>query len=390
MKKYLVAIVNILLACNLFAEEIYVDTSYFFNIEYQYSSSIRILKDNCYMDVGISREGFNLTSNPYLKECYDPKLIIEKHFFKGEYKLNIYHDCTYFILGKGIILPVRKYFLSDLTSGKIYNKSEPDLHIAMLEDNRDSSSYSYKQWKNYKEQNTFDPEKTLKGGSEEGWGQVIFYDAGIKNIKASSYLSENSKNGFIEYVPQNLLERLYYMTGDDYDRVTYDTVTPPWVEGKEDYGIGEYLDIEFKWPSDELQILNGFVDFTRMDLYEKNSRVKTVLIESENPKFSKEYKLEDFAKYSLINLPQKTDKIRMTIKDVYPGTKYKDTCLSSILVTNPNVPSYEEMSTKILNAIEAGVYDRRYDKSEPLPDFIKVIEEEKTKKSNKIKKILGR
>ena len=73
----------------------------------------------------------------------------------------------------------------------------------------------------------------------------------------------------------------------------------------------------------------------------------------------------------------------------YPGLKYKDTCLSSILVTNPNVPSYEEMSTKILNAIEAGVYERRYDKIEPLPDFIKVIEEEKPKKSNKIKKNLG-
>ena len=77
----------------------------------------------------------------------------------------------------------------------------------------------------------------------------------------------------------------------------------------------------------------------------------------------------------MISLPEKTQKIRMTIKDVYPGTKYKDTCLSSILVTNPNVPSYEEMSTKILNAMKNGVIDMRYDKSEPLPDFIKVVEQ---------------
>lgn len=150
-------------------------------------------------------------------------------------------------------------------------------------------------------------------------------------------------------------------------------MTPPWVEGKDDYGIGEYLDIEFKWASDELQILNGFVDFTRMNLYEENSRVKTVLIESENPKFAKEYELEDIVRYSLIHLPQKTDKIRITIKDVYPGTKYKDTCLSSILVTNPNVPSYEEMSAKILNAMKEGVIDARYDKIQPLPEFIKVL-----------------
>ena len=383
MKKYLVAIVNILLACNLFAEEIYVDTSYFFNIEYQDSSSIRILKDNCYMDVGISREGFNLTSNPYLKECYDPKLSIDNHFLMGNAKLSEQHDCYYYILGKGLIIPIKKFYPYDWNTKKNSYKSVIEVDVVMIDYHLDSSSYSYQNWKNFKEKNKFDPNKHSRSNWHDWIRKIVFYDAGIKTISASSYLAENTKKGLVEYKPESLLERLYYMTGDDYDRVTYDTLTPPWVEGKDDYGIGEYLDIEFKWPADEMQILNGFVDFTRMDLYEKNSRVKTVLIESKNPKFSNEYQLEDFAKYSLINLPQKTDKIRITIKDVYPGTKYKDTCLSSILVTNPNVPSYEEMSTKILNAIEAGVYDRRYDKSEPLPDFIKVIEEEKPKTKTK-------
>ena len=124
------------------------------------------------------------------------------------------------------------------------------------------------------------------------------------------------------------------------------------VEGAKGYGIVEYLDIEIKWKSDEMQILNGFVDFTRMDLYEKNSRVKTVLIESENPKFAQEYELDDIVRYTVVKLPAKTDKIRMTIKDVYKGSKYDDTCISSILVTNPNLPSYEEMEEKILKAIK--------------------------------------
>ncbi|MBC6714030.1 hypothetical protein [Treponema sp. Marseille-Q3903] len=163
------------------------------------------------------------------------------------------------------------------------------------------------------------------------------------------------------------------MDTDDYDKTLYDSITPPWVEGVKGYGIGEYLDMEFKWKSDEMQILNGFVDFTRMDLYEKNSRVKTVLIESENPKFAQEYELDDIVRYTVIKLPAKTDKIRMTIKDVYKGSKYDDTCISSILVTNPNLPSYEEMSARILNTIKEGVYDWRYDKTEPLPDFIKAM-----------------
>lgn len=375
MKKLILVLISIFLSFNTFADENYIDTTYFFNTENKNYADMRILYKNYYLNITCRRSEFDLTGIPSITNSYVPKLIIDNHFFKDEVKLNPEHDCFYYIIGKGLLIPIEKYYPYNWNTKKISDNSTILIDIAMLEDNSDSSSYSYKKWKNYKEQNTFDPEKPRKGGSEEGWGQVIIYDAGIKNIKASSYLSENTKKGLVNYEPRNLLERLYYMTGPDYDKVTYDTVTPPWVEGKEDYGIGEYLDIEFKWPSDELQILNGFVDFTRMDLYEKNSRVKTVLIESENPKFSKEYQLEDLVKYTVINLPQKTDKIRITIKDVYPGTKYKDTCLSSILVTNPNVPSYEEMSEKILNALKEGVYDRRYNKSEPLPDFIKVIEE---------------
>ena len=204
---------------------------------------------------------------------------------------------------------------------------------------------------------------------------ISIYDAGIKNITASSVLSENTKLGYVEYSPDNLLTKLFYRWADIAYYIEYDNITPVWAEGKEDYGIGEYLDIEFKWEADELQILNGFVDFSRMDLYEKNSRVKTVLIESESPKFKKEYELEDVVKYNLIKLPQKTNKIRITIKDVYPGSKYKDTCLSSILVTNPNRPSYEEMSAKILNSMKEGArYIVSIDRRSPIPDFIKIIE----------------
>nr|WP_156786652.1 hypothetical protein [Treponema brennaborense] len=70
--------------------------------------------------------------------------------------------------------------------------------------------------------------------------------------------------------------------------------------------------------------------------------MKRVLIESENPKFSKEYNLEDIVKYNVIQLPEKTDKIRITIKDVYPGRKWDDTCISSILITNPDLPPREK------------------------------------------------
>ena len=299
-----------------------------------------------------------------IDQVYKIKKTMNEHFIKDALAEN-----RYFLEGKGLV--IQKF--GEKKSQIMDKKQQLDIYNSWL---KKKSNEFYNQYKD---------------SEPEAWlGYIALYNTGIKNIYASSVLIENTKIGKTAYVPDNLLSKIYYEYADEPYYIRYDSLTPPWVEGKEDYGIGEYLDIEFKWPSDELQILNGFVDFTRMDLYEKNSRVKTVLIESENPKFSKEYEIEDLVRYTLITLPQKTDKIRMTIKDVYPGSKYKDTCLSSILVTNPNVPSYEEMSTKILNAMKEGVYDRRYDKSEPLPDFIKVIEEEKPKKSNKIKKILGR
>lgn len=265
----------------------------------------------------------NLNKNYYL--VYNIKKVNINHFIKNDLS-----EKQYFLEGKGII--VITYECSDLRID--FTKQKYDEWIS-----KKNNEY-FKNW--------IDKESFL--------AYYSIYDAGIKNINASSFLSENSKLGLIEYNPKEVTKKLYYSYNDVPDYISYDSLTPPWVEGVPGYGIGEYLDIEFKYESDEMQILNGFVDFTRMDLYSKNSRVKTLLIESENPKFSKEYELEDIVKYNVINLPAKTKKVRMTIKDVYKGDKYDDTCISSILVTNPNLPSYEEMSKKLLKAIkESGI-----------------------------------
>lgn len=293
------------------------------------------------------------------------KYVNDRHYIRNDnYNTD---EKDFYIFGKGIIVYIEK---------RIFNaKKSLDIEdVEWCAVPHDETQSAYSQWKKYKEVGQYYEGDGYRNKTAP-IGRIEIYDSGIKRVYSSSFLSEKVKNGIIKYEPINIADKLYFINSEDFFRIKYDSITPPWVEGKKDYGIGEYLDIEFKWPADEMQILNGFVDFTRMDLYEKNSRVKTVLIESENPRFSKMYELEDLVKYSLIKLPQRTDKIRMTIKDVYPGTKYKDTCLSSILVTNPNLPDYEEMKAKILKAMKEGVIDRRYDKSEPLPDFIKVSPE---------------
>lgn len=167
--------------------------------------------------------------------------------------------------------------------------------------------------------------------------------SGIKKITASSFLRE----GKTEYRAGNLLDKHYFEIGRYVSQYCYNCATGPWVEGNESYGIGEYLDVEFDYPSDEIQILNGYVDFRKIWLYKDNSRVKKIKIEDVERSFSEEYELDDEVKYSLIKLPKKVSKIRITITDVYPGLKYCDTCLSSIVVTNPEKDLFNVNKEKI-------------------------------------------
>lgn len=334
MKKIFLMFCFFIISFFTYAQNIQIDATYFLNELNKRDVLIYLLTDNNCIVVGGYRNGFEL-ENKKLSVCtvWPIDLKLKGHFIVST-KPDIFCYNKSFLIGKGIIIPVAETVSNE-----------------MLDDLK-SLSPNYFEWKKYKEIDQYRDISAEVGVGEADWWLVKIFDAGIKNISASSYLSENTKKGFVEYIPSNLTEKLYYRGGPDYDHILYDSVTPPWVEGAKGYGIDEYLDIEFKWKSDEIQILNGFVDFLRKNLYTDNSRVKTLLIESQKPKFAMEYELEDIVRYNVIKLPEKTDKIRMTIKDVYKGDKYDDTCISSILVTNPNIPTYEEMKEKILEAVK--------------------------------------
>ena len=109
----------------------------------------------------------------------------------------------------------------------------------------------------------------------------------------------------------------------------------PWVPGKEksSSGIGEYLEIEFTKPKDNLVVLNGYVDPYKHYLYKANNRVKKAVISSldkDNP-FEIEYDFEDYVHFSEINFPKAVNKVRFTIKEVYKGEKWDDTCITAVI-----------------------------------------------------------
>lgn len=81
-----------------------------------------------------------------------------------------------------------------------------------------------------------------------------------------------------------------------------------------------------------LHISIGFVSYERPYLYEENSRPRKLNI-SVAGKFSFTADLVDTPNFQTINLPQtfgRNDELVIEILEVYPGTKYEDTCINNI------------------------------------------------------------
>jgi hypothetical protein len=140
-------------------------------------------------------------------------------------------------------------------------------------------------------------------GIEDGWPWEV-----------SSYLTETLRGNEVKY---NGVGRYFLQ------------FTTPWVEGKDDYGIGEWMEkIQYRL-TDEIIFINGYIDPNRPDLYSANSRVKEIMISVDNENWT--YAVMDTAHPQILKLPKLVSgNIRFTIKDVYPGTKYTDTCIAGI------------------------------------------------------------
>lgn len=160
----------------------------------------------------------------------------------------------------------------------------------------------------------------------DGWYITNF---GVKSINSSSFYTEQTKSGIIEY--SHVMLPYVYLESMHPEWIRHD----PWVPGKanNEAGIGEYLTIEFTEPKDNVVVLNGYVDPLKRYLYKANNRVKTAVIKSldeKNP-FEIEYIFEDFVYFAEIDFPAKVSKVQFIIKDVYKGEKWNDTCVSAVL-----------------------------------------------------------
>lgn len=134
-----------------------------------------------------------------------------------------------------------------------------------------------------------------------------------EEIKASSELKENNT----VYAAENL------------SNVNSDSC---WCEGVEGSGIGQ--SVRFSANASSLIILTGYISAKKKYLFEENCRPKRITVNFTDIKKTETYNLLDSPNPQIIDFKMNapySGVIEIIIDEVYEGTKYKDTCISSII-----------------------------------------------------------
>ncbi len=169
------------------------------------------------------------------------------------------------------------------------------------------------------------PYSDLEDDDAEG----MYHNYYFKDISASSSLSENIGGRKITYSPKNLEK--CFIVGCRCHPYWWNYSHIPWVEGAAGNGIGESITIEFTEAMAGMSVLNGYTDLNKLKLFKENSCLKQVLIEDLVNGDSWTVNFDDYVYFNYIPFKQASTKVRMTIKSVYEGSKYADTCVSAII-----------------------------------------------------------
>lgn len=162
------------------------------------------------------------------------------------------------------------------------------------------------------------------------------------NYRSSSHLTE----GTVVYSVENL---------------SFDHLITPWVEGVPGNGIGEYIEIyeNSYLPGDKyLMIMNGYFSTDKPYLYKQNNRIKTIKITGLHSKKEKILEVLDTPHPQTVDISflemidkavdwdtepiQVLEDFRITIMDIYKGTKYDDTCINCLMPWSCEVTPYED------------------------------------------------
>jgi len=180
---------------------------------------------------------------------------------------------------------------------------------------------------------------------------ITFLYQPIKDMIVPSSLRENIRGDEVVYGTDFYKYRWVYEEGRVYPQVDYLDGVPPWVEAEPGDGTGLEFEVLFSEPVDNIVFLNGFVDMQRKHLYKQNARMQTIQIEGDG--FTREFTFIDQVRFQEIEFPKQTEKIKVKVVSVYPGSKYEDMAISGMYVrTEPEGISEEEKQRRYREHIE--------------------------------------
>ena len=173
----------------------------------------------------------------------------------------------------------------------------------------------------------------------------------IKDMVVPSSLRETIRGEEVVYGTDFYKYRWVYEEGHVYPQMDYLDGVPPWVEAEPGNGTGLEFEVLFSESVDNIVFLNGFVDMQRKHLYKQNARMQTIQIEGDG--FTREFTFIDQVRFQEIEFPKQTEKIKVKVVSVYPGSKYEDMAISGMYVrTEPEGISEEEKQRRYREHIE--------------------------------------
>jgi hypothetical protein len=152
----------------------------------------------------------------------------------------------------------------------------------------------------------------IRLGTGVGSQQLNMVTGVYDDCVASSFLIESN----IKYLPTNIVLA---------------SIGNPWVEGVRGNGTNEWIEFSIdQYDPTIIVIANGFISYKKPFLFEQNNRIK--LLEISGNGNSEIISLPDSPDFFEIRIDKKFGtRLRLTIKDVYQGSKWEDTCLEMIL-----------------------------------------------------------
>ncbi len=119
-----------------------------------------------------------------------------------------------------------------------------------------------------------------------------------------------------------------------------------WCEGVRGQGINQYLEVEIIQPVDKIKFWTGNMETD--EKYNVNSRVKKFVLTKMDSNFRKLLVFSDLHISTSFDEKLAAGKYRFTITDVYPGSKYQNTCFSGLQLSFTLEDSWFQEAYEIL------------------------------------------